>query len=96
MYDGRSIFTEKVKMIKEILHKEIKKALTELYSVSAQSIQLQHTRKDFDGDITLVVFSLLRASRKGPEQTAEELGAYLKVNVQQVIDFNFVKGFLNL
>ena len=83
-------------MIEEILKQEIEKCLTELYSATEQSIQFQKTRKDFEGDITLVVFSLLRASKKGPEQTAEEIGNFLKEKVKEVSDFNVVKGFLNL
>jgi len=83
-------------MIVEILKQEIEKCLAELYSLTEQSIQFQKTRKDFKGDITLVVFPLLRASKKGPEQTAEEIGSYLKEKVAEVADFNVVKGFLNL
>ena len=83
-------------MIQEILHKQIEQALTKLYSVTEHSIQFQKTRKDFEGDITLVVFPLLRASKKGPEQTADEIGNYLKENVAEVTNFNVVKGFLNL
>jgi len=96
MYDGRNIFTKTKVMIEEILKDEIEKCLTELYSSTEQSIQFQKTRKDFKGDITLVVFPLLRASKKGPEQTAEEMGNYLKEKVTEVADFNVVKGFLNL
>jgi len=83
-------------MIEEILKQEIEKCLAELYSASEQSIQFQKTRKDFNGDVTLVVFPLLRASKKGPEQTAEEIGNYLKEKVAEVACFNVVKGFLNL
>ncbi len=83
-------------MIEEILKQEIEKCLAELYSATEQSIQFQKTRKDFEGDITLVVFPLLRASKKGPEQTAKEIGNYLKEKVAEVADFNVVKGFLNL
>ena len=83
-------------MIEEILKKEIEKCLAELYSATEQSIQFQKTRKDFKGDITLVVFPLLRASKKGPEKTAEEIGNYLKEKVTEVAGFNVVKGFLNL
>jgi arginyl-tRNA synthetase len=83
-------------MIEQILSIEMEKALTELYSATEQSIQFQKTRKDFEGDITLVVFPLLRASKKGPEQTASEIGNYLKESVDDVINFNVVKGFLNL
>jgi arginyl-tRNA synthetase len=96
MYDGRNIFTKTKVMIEEILKQEIQKCLAELYSATEQSIQFQKTRKDFKGDITLVVFPLLRASKKGPEQTAEEIGNYLKEKVAEVAGFNVVKGFLNL
>ena len=83
-------------MIEEILKQEIEKCLAELYSATEQSIQFQKTRKDFKGDITLVVFNLLRVSKKGPEQTADEIGNYLKEKVDEVAGFNVVKGFLNL
>ena len=83
-------------MIEEILKQEIQKCLAELYLATEQSIQFQKTRKDFKGDVTLVVFPLLRASKKGPEQTAEEIGNYLKEKVAEVAGFNVVKGFLNL
>ena len=96
MYDGRNIFTKTKVMIEEILKQEIEKCLAELYSATEQSIQFQKTRKDFAGDITLVVFPLLRASKQGPEQTAEQIGEYLKGKVIEVADFNVVKGFLNL
>jgi arginyl-tRNA synthetase len=96
MYDGRNIFTTTKVMIEEILKQEIEKCLAELYLATKQNIQFQKTRKDFEGDITLVVFPLLRASKKGPEQTAEEIGNYLKEKVKEVADFNVVKGFLNL
>jgi len=96
MYDGRNIFTKTKVMIEEILKQEIEKCLAELYSATEQSIQFQKTRKDFKGDITLVVFPLLRVSKKGPEQTAEEMGNYLKEKVTEVAGFNVVKGFLNL
>ena len=96
MYDGRNIFTKTKVMIEEILKQEIEKCLAELYSATEQSIQFQKTRKDFKGDITLVVFNLLRVSKKGPEQTADEIGNYLKEKVDEVAGFNVVKGFLNL
>ena len=83
-------------MIEKILKKEIEKCLAELYLATDQSIQFQKTRKDFKGDVTLVVFPFLRASKKGPEQTAEEIGDYLKEKVAEVVGFNVVKGFLNL
>ena len=74
----------------------VKHALKSLYDLDVESVEFQPTRKDFDGDITLVVFPYLRSSRKGPEQTAEQVGEYLKENLAEVEDFNVVKGFLNL
>tara|TARA_B100000674_G_scaffold477947_1_gene474417 strand:- start:280 stop:2046 length:1767 start_codon:yes stop_codon:yes gene_type:complete len=83
-------------MIEQILYSEIDKCLFELYSSKNQNIQFQKTRKEFEGDITLVVFSLLRVSKKGPEKTAEEIGLFLQKNLKEVDSFNVVKGFLNL
>ncbi|OUV76209.1 MAG: arginine--tRNA ligase [Flavobacteriales bacterium TMED123] len=83
-------------MIEQILKVEIAQCLSKLYAADEQNIQFQKTRKEFDGDITLVVFPLLRASKKSPERTAEEIGNYLKEKVAEVADFNVVKGFLNL
>ena len=83
-------------MIEQILKVAIAQCLSKLYAVDEQNIQFQKTRKEFDGDITLVVFPLLRASKKSPEQTAKEIGHYLKEKVAEVSDFNVVKGFLNL
>ena len=77
MYDGRSIFTQKKAMIEQILKLEIAQCLSELYAVDEQNIQFQKTRKEFDGDLTLVVFPLLKISRKSPEVTAHEIGNYL-------------------
>ncbi|MEN8139129.1 MAG: arginine--tRNA ligase [Bacteroidota bacterium] len=74
----------------------VKEALNTLYNLEIESIDFQPTRKDFEGDITLVVFPYLRSSRKGPEQTAEEIGEYLKEKLDEVENFNVVKGFLNL
>lgn len=84
------------------IEKQIEEALIsiipELYgiSVEAKQIQLQKTKRDFEGDITLVVFPLLRISKKTPEATAEELGSVLKEKIIDVVSFNVVKGFLNL
>ena len=65
--------------------------------VPAAQVQLQKTKKEFEGHLTLVVFPFLRMSRKGPEQTAQEIGEYLKANEPEVVAaFNVIKGFLNL
>ncbi|GAB6976043.1 arginine--tRNA ligase [Prevotella falsenii] len=73
-------------------------AVKELYGaeISAQMIQLQKTKANFEGNLTLVTFPLLKTSRKSPEATAQEIGEYLKANCKAVADFNVVKGFLNL
>ena len=64
--------------------------------VPASQVQLQKTKKEFEGHLTLVVFPFLRLSKKGPEQTAQEIGEYLKANEPAVASFNVIKGFLNL
>ena len=73
-------------------------AVKELYGVEVpeKMIQLQKTRSDFEGNLTLVTFPLLKTSHKKPEDTAQEIGEYLKKNCKAIDDFNVVKGFLNL
>ena len=63
---------------------------------AAAQVQLQKTKKEFEGHLTLVVFPFLKMSRKGPEQTATEIGDYLKANCPAVAAYNVIKGFLNL
>lgn len=64
--------------------------------VPEKMVQLQKTKKEFEGHLTLVVFPFLKMSKKGPEQTAQEIGEYLKNNEPAVADFNVIKGFLNI
>lgn len=73
-------------------------AIKALYNadVNEKQVQVQNTRKDVEGDITLVVFPFLRLSKKTPELTAEEIGNYLVENIESVESFNVLKGFLNL
>ena len=73
-------------------------AVKELYGVEVPEkiIQIQKTRSDFEGNLTLVTFPLLKTSHKKPEDTAQEIGGYLKKNCKAIADFNVVKGFLNL
>ena len=74
-------------------------ALNNLYGqeVAEKMVQLQKTKKEFEGHLTLVVFPFLKMSKKGPEQTAQEIGEYLKQNAPELVaDYNAVKGFLNL
>lgn len=72
--------------------------IKELYGadVAEAQVQLQKTKKEFKGHLTLVVFPFLRMSKKSPEQTAQELGEYLVKNEPDVAEFNVIKGFLNL
>lgn len=73
-------------------------AVKELYGqyIAAESITLQQTRKEFNGDITLVVFPIIKLSKKNPDQTATEIGDYLTKHISDIVAFNVVKGFLNL
>ena len=72
--------------------------IKELYGadVKPEQVQLQKTKKEFKGHLTLVVFPFLRLSKKSPEQTAQEIGDYLLKNEPAVAEFNVIKGFLNL
>ena len=84
--------------IELIIRDQIVEAIARCYNqqVDASLVQLQNTRKEFEGDITLVVFPFVRMSKKSPEQTAAEIGDYLQQNVTEVEKYNVVKGFLNL
>lgn len=81
-----------------ILKEKIKEAIKALYNseLADNLIQIQETKKDFDGDYTLVVFPLLRYSKDTPEKTGKSIGDYLLKNSSEIIDFNVIKGFLNL
>ena len=74
----------------------VKAAIKELYGQDVPEIQLQKTRSEFEGHLTLVVFPYLKLSRKKPEETAKEIGDYLLSHTTVVSNFNVVKGFLNL
>lgn len=80
------------------LAQSVAEAIKSLYGAefSAEKIQIQKTRKEFDGDFTVVVFPFLALSKKRPEETAQEIGEFIKTNQPVVEDFNVVKGFLNL
>ena len=82
----------------KIISQAVSRAVAELYAVevSAESIVPQATRKEFEGNLTVVVFPFLKASRKSPEATATELGEWLVANEAAVEKFNVVKGFLNI
>ena len=83
--------------IEEFISGVVARATEELYGVSDSSqLQIQKTRKEFEGDYTVVVFPLLRASRKSPEATATELGEKIVASTPEIKSFNVIKGFLNL
>ncbi|MEK6615738.1 MAG: arginine--tRNA ligase [Bacteroidota bacterium] len=84
--------------IEDILSKKTVEAITSLYdqSISPNQITFQKTKQEFEGDLTLLVFPLIKVSKKSPEETATKIGEYLRQNVSEVKSFNVVKGFLNL
>ncbi len=84
--------------IEDQINQSIKKGIKELYGqdIPDNLVQLQKTKKEFEGHLTLVVFPFLRISKKNPEQTAQEIGAYLLENEPAIAGFNVIKGFLNL
>lgn len=86
------------KSIQELLIEMTVQAVSALYGaeIPASQLALQETRKEFEGQITLVVFPVTRFSKKSPEVTGNEIGNYLKENIQEIADFNVIKGFLNL
>ena len=75
---------------------QIKKAISQLYKADLESVEFQATRKEFEGDITVVVFPMLRFVKGNPVQIGQSIGEFLIANVEEVIRFNVVKGFLNL
>jgi len=82
--------------IEQILTHKTKEALQTLYGGEVATISFEKTNPLFIGDFTLVVFNFLKLSKKKPEETAKEIGNYLKTNVAEIVNFNVVKGFLNL
>ena len=84
--------------MEELIIQAVAKGMASIYGaeVDVNTIQPQKTRKEFDGDLTVVVFPFTKIAKKSPEQTAEDLGKYLVDNVPQITNFNVVKGFLNL
>jgi len=82
--------------IQEVLTAKVKETFETLYGATLENVEFQATRKDFEGDITVVVFPMLRVKKMNPAQLGEELGQFLVANVAEVSRFNVVKGFLNL
>ena len=82
--------------IEKKLSEKTIEALKSLYGAIVADVPFEKTNPDFNGDLTLVVFNFLKISKKRPEETATEIGNYLKKNVNEVADFNVIKGFLNI
>lgn len=85
-------------LIQDRLVQQTVQAIKELYNaeIPASQISIQETRKEFEGQLTVVVFPVTRFSKKSPEQTGIEIGEYLTKNNDEIVDFNVIKGFLNL
>ena len=81
--------------IQKIIRENIKTALNEIFKLKTKNIELQQTKKEFDGDITLVVFPLVKELKMNPKEIAEKLGNYL-VETNSIVSYNVVSGFLNL
>ena len=82
--------------IQTLLEAKVKEGFLALFETTLPMVEFQATRKDFEGDITIVVFPMLRYKKGNPAQIGESLGGYLVENVKEVISCNVVKGFLNL
>ena len=82
--------------LSEKLTNAVKDAVQELFSASLETVEVQPTRKDFEGDLTVVVFPILRVAKGNPAVIGEQIGSYVKENLDEISDFNVVKGFLNL
>ena len=81
--------------IESLLTTKVIEAVKQCYDadVDKDKVQLQATRKEFAGDLTVVVFPFTRFSKKSPEETEKELGGYLKQHIEEIKDYNVVKGF---
>ncbi len=84
--------------IEQKIANTVGRATVELWNASLNpaEVQIQKTRKEFIGDLTVVVFPLTRHSKTGPEQTGKALGDFLQKELPEIIDYNVIKGFLNL
>lgn len=82
--------------LQETLSQQVKKAVNDIFGATLDSVELQATRKEFVGDVTVVVFPMLRVVKGNPVQIGEQIGAYLLDKIDEVKSFNVVKGFLNI
>ncbi|WP_369047505.1 arginine--tRNA ligase [Tenacibaculum sp. UWU-22] len=82
--------------IESLIETKVKEGFLTLYDVEIPNVEFQATRKDFEGDITVVIFPLLRYKKGNPVQIGEDIGKYLVDNISEIKSYNIVKGFLNL
>ncbi|CAM1333601.1 arginine--tRNA ligase [Tenacibaculum aestuariivivum] len=82
--------------VQTLIEAKVKEGFLTLYNIEIPSVEFQATRKDFEGDITVVVFPLLRYKKGNPIQIGQDIGKYLIENVAEITNYNVVKGFLNL
>ncbi|MGC1632237.1 MAG: arginine--tRNA ligase, partial [Gelidibacter sp.] len=82
--------------LQETLSHQVKKAVNDIFGATLESVELQSTRKEFVGDLTVVIFPMLRVVKGNPVQIGEQIGQYLQDNIAEVKSFNVVKGFLNV
>lgn len=87
---------KRIDKMEKIICDNVKCAVRELYGLKIDDVQLQKTRSEFAGDVTVVVFPFVKAARKSPDAVGQEVGEYLKSKCDVVADFNVVKGFLNI
>ncbi len=82
--------------LQELVKNKVIEAVKERYAVDLEAVEFQPTRKDFDGDITVVIFPMLRILKGNPEAIGRQIGEYLEQHVGEIVGFNVIKGFLNL
>src|SRR3954469_19146685 len=82
--------------LSQILTPSIQKAIQALFDVTVDKIEFQTTRKEFEGDITMVIFPLLKVIKSNPVELGNKIGSYLVENIAEVSRFNVVSGFLNI
>ena len=82
--------------LQSTIETHVKTAVSQLFNATLPEVEFQATRKEFEGDITVVVFPMLRVVKGNPVQIGTQIGEYLVENVAEITAFNVVKGFLNL
>ena len=83
-------------MLQQILTEKIQKAVQDIFDVTLEKVEFQATRKEFEGDITVVIFPLLKLVKSNPVELGNKIGDYLVQHVAEVARFNVVSGFLNI